>query len=75
VTVRNCEFEAAHDASSALGFAQTSRSKVHIEQCVIRGRGPAIEFTEPAENTSVNLDARYCRCGKIVLPQLIYPRR
>jgi hypothetical protein len=53
VTARNCEFEAAPNASSALGFAQTSRSKAHIEQCVFSGGGAVIDFSEPPENMSV----------------------
>jgi hypothetical protein len=54
VTARNCEFGAARDASSALGFAQAGRSKVHIEQCVFGG-GAAIHFAEPPEDVSVTL--------------------
>jgi hypothetical protein len=53
VTARNCEFEVAPNASSALGFAQTGRSKVHIEQCVFGGGGAAVDFTEPPEDMSV----------------------
>src|SRR5262249_2148313 len=53
VTARNCEFGAAPDTSSALGFAQAGRSKVHIEQCVLGGSGAAIDFTEPPEHMSV----------------------
>jgi hypothetical protein len=52
VTARNCTFEGDPDTSSALGFAQAGRSKVHIEQCVLCGRA-AIDFTEPPENMSV----------------------
>jgi hypothetical protein len=55
VTARNCEFEGEPDASSALGFAQAGRSKVHIEQCVLRGGGAAIDFTGPPEDMSVTL--------------------
>jgi hypothetical protein len=51
VTARNCEF-GVPDASSALGFAQASRSKVHVEQCVLGG-GVAIDFAEPPEDMSV----------------------
>jgi hypothetical protein len=53
VTARNCEFEAAPEVVSALGFAQTGRSKVHIEQCVFGGGGAVIDFTQPPENMSV----------------------
>jgi serine/threonine protein kinase len=54
VTARNCEFEAAPDTSSALGFTQAGRSKVHIEQCVFSGRA-VIDFTEPPEDMSLTL--------------------
>jgi hypothetical protein len=53
VTVRNCEFEAAPDASSALAFAQAGRCKVRIEQCAFFGGGEVIAFTQPPENMSV----------------------
>jgi hypothetical protein len=53
VEARNCEFEAAPNASSALGFAQTNRSKVHIKQRVFSGGGAAIDFSEPPEKMSV----------------------
>jgi hypothetical protein len=52
VTARACEFEGDPDTSSALGFAQAGRSKVHIEQCVLHGWA-AIHFTEPLEDMSV----------------------
>jgi hypothetical protein len=54
VTARNCEFEAAPNASSALAFAETGRSVVHIEQCVIHGGEAAIDFAGPPENMSVS---------------------
>jgi hypothetical protein len=55
LTARNCEFEVPPDASSALGFAQAGRSKVHIEQCELRGGRAVVDFTEPPENMSVTL--------------------
>jgi hypothetical protein len=53
VTARNCLFEVDFDASSALVLAQASRSKVHVEQCILGGGGVAIEFTEPPEDMSL----------------------
>jgi hypothetical protein len=53
VTARNCEFEGAPDAGSALGLSQAGRSKVHIEQCVLRSRALTIDFTEPPEDVSL----------------------
>src|SRR5262249_40316947 len=53
VTARNCEFEAVPGVSSALSLAQAGRSKVHVEQCVLRGGALAIDFTEPPEDMSV----------------------
>jgi hypothetical protein len=70
VTARNCEFEVAPSAPSALGFAQTGRSKVHIEQCVICGGGAAIEFTEPPEDMSVNfVNNTVCVTGPLLQMQ------
>jgi hypothetical protein len=70
VTVRNCEFEAAPNASSVLGFAQPGRSKVHIEQCVLFGGGAAIDFTEPPENVSVTfVNDTVCVTGPLLLVQ------
>jgi hypothetical protein len=55
VTARNCEFEGEPDTSSALGFAQAGRSKVHLEQCVFRGGEAAVDFAQPPEGLSVTL--------------------
>jgi hypothetical protein len=70
VTVRNCEFEADPDASSALGFAQAGRSKVRIEQCTFCGGGAVIAFTQPPENMSVTfLNNTASATGALLLVQ------
>jgi hypothetical protein len=70
VTMRNCEFEAAPDASSALGFAQVGRSKVRIEQCTFFGGRAVIAFSQPPENMSVTFVNNTARVtGPLLLVQ------